>query len=121
MEEIGYPEEYKLEYRNFCNVDSVIKVYQKTVTKITDSIRSKHLTNDSNNSTVASLIASTDVFEYLSRKKFLLVRQCFMRLAMAGIETFHDQNNENRFPRSDAFGNIARDVLNFFQGGGNSR
>ena len=117
MEETGYPEEYKIEYRNFCNIDPVIKSYQRTVTKITDSVRSKHSTNDSNNSVVASLIASTDVFEYLSRKKFLLVRQCFMRLAMAGIETFHDLNNENRFPRSDAFGNIARDVLNFLPRG----
>ena len=110
LEEMGYPEEYKLEYRNFCKLDPVISVYQKTVTKITDSIR---LSQIADNSVVASIIASTDVFEYLSRKKLLLVRQCFVQLAMAGIETFHDLNNENRFPRSDAFGNIARDVLGF--------
>ena len=116
MEDLGYPEIYKIEYRNYCSIDSVIKTYQKTVTEITDAVRSNTVVYD-NGDTVASIIASTDVFEYLSRKKLLLVRQCFVRLAMEGIESYHDLYNEYRFPRSDTFGNLARDVIGFLPGG----
>ena len=116
MEEIGYHEIYKLEYRVICNLDPVVKAYQLSINQVTDSIRSKALTGNGD-STVASLIASTDMFEYLSRAKLPLVRQCFMRLAMSGVESFHDLLNESRFPRSDAFGNIARDIVNFVPSG----
>ena len=112
LEDIGYPELHKLEYRNFCVTDPVIKLYQKTVTQITDTVRSSSAVFGSED-TVASVIASTDVFEYLSRKKLLLVRQCFVRLAMSGIESFRDLYNEYIFPRSDEFGNLARDIVGF--------
>ena len=36
---------------------------------------------------------------------------------MSGVESFHDLLNESRFPRSDAFGNLARDIVNFVPSG----
>ena len=62
----------------------------------------------------ADLIACTDIYEYLSRKKAHLPLCYFKRLYMLGIERFGQLHRELRFPQSDAVSKIAKMVFASF-------
>jgi len=105
LEEKGYYEHFKLEYSNICNLDSVTKTFQATINCLTDSIRqnkgAEEYINPNLDVVRRDIIASTDVLEYLHRKKMQLVIYRFSMLYNRGIETFKELVNELRFPASD--------------------
>jgi exonuclease III len=121
LEQIGYFEYYKLEYSKFCNRDPIISTYQKSCNFLTDRLRANcdflplpelELLESS-----IDVIASTDVLEFLARKKFLLIINRFSRLSNLGIQTLFQLYNEARFPRSDEIGELAKYILNLFNKG----
>jgi hypothetical protein len=115
LEQIGYFDYHKLEYAKICQDDIIIASYQQTVNTLTDAIGNNTEQNNTHVvQTRASVIASTDVIEYLRRKKIPLVLLRFGELANQGVETFHELLNEKLFPRSDRLREGAVNVLNFF-------
>jgi hypothetical protein len=120
LEEIGYFEYFKLEYANLCKKDNVIATYQNTINDITDCIRQTanldlNLDQDAERlDNRVKTIASTDVLEYLHRKKLPLVIYRFSLLSNLGIESFKELCNELQYPRSDRTRDSARDVLKYF-------
>ncbi len=118
LEEKGYYEHFKLEYSNICNLDSVTKTFQATINCLTDSIRqnkgAEEYINPNLDVVRRDIIASTDVLEYLHRKKMQLVIYRFSMLYNRGIETFKELVNELRFPASDRTKECAADTLKYF-------
>ncbi len=116
LEELGYFEYFKLEYSNLSTTDCVIYSYQKTINEITDYFRQSvtaNLPQDQLDKRI-KVIASTDVLEFLHRKKMPLVIFRFSMLSNLGIENFKELCNELHFPRSDRTRDCARDVLKYF-------
>ena len=76
LERVGYNDYFKTEYAKICKFDPVIKTYQIVCNTLTDQFRSHCSTlplPDTNYlQNVVSIIASTDVLEFLMRKKELL-------------------------------------------------
>ncbi len=119
LELVGYFEMYKIEYSKICKYDPVVERYQTTTNTITDLLRNKvgldqAESGDTVRQSQASIIASTDILEFLQRKRMPLVIYRFSELSNLGIETYKDLLNEFQFPRSDRIRQCARDVLTFF-------
>ena len=118
MEKIGYYEYFKLEYAKLSQDDDIISNYQMTTNRLVDHIRSLNLEEEQLDNQIkqnrANLIASTDILEYLHRKKMPIVIYRFATLANLGIETFSELLNEYNFPRSDNVRECAREILQFF-------
>ena len=117
LEKIGYFEYFKLEYARLSHDDEIIYNFQTTTNMLSDHLRTIPLDQAINHKQVqqnrANLIASTDILEYLHRKKMPLVIYRYTALANLGIETFSELLNEYNFPRSDTLRNCAREVLQF--------
>ena len=88
------------------------EVAQNVINGITDKTRK--VDGQSVSRLQADLIACTDVYEYLSRKKAHLPLCYFKRLYMLGIERFGQLHRELRFPQSDAVSKIAKMVFASF-------
>ena len=118
LERSGYFEYYKCEYSRISKTDVIVKEYQLACNKLTDNIRSmcnvRPLPETSLIMTSIDVIASTDVLEYLHRKKYLLLIQRYARLANLGVISFLQLLNESRFPRSDEVGELASYIIKFF-------
>jgi len=114
----GYFEYFKNEYSKICKHDAVVAGYQLGTNIITDMIRSHNGLTQEQDATAAlnraSILASTDVLEYLQRKKLPMVIFRFAELSNLGVETLQELLNEARYPRSDRTRDCANDVLNFF-------
>jgi len=115
LEKIGYFEYYKLEYAKMCDSDIIIKSYQQTINELTDFVRiSENRSEIDLSQTRINVIASTDIIEYLRKKKIPLALLLFNELANNGIENFHELVNEQRYPRSDRLRDAANNILGFF-------
>ena len=118
MEKIGYYEYFKLEYAKLSQDDDIISNFQSTTNRLVDKIRVLNIVDEHSDKQIvqnrANVIASTDILEYLHRKKMPIVIYRFTMLANLGIETFSELLNEYNFPRSDNIKECARDVLQFF-------
>ena len=101
------------EYSKLCNADNVIMIAQITLNELTDKWR-RELVNKSIEGVKIDLIASTDVKEYLKRKKLLLSLCLFERLFRSGIKNFKQLVMEQTYPRSESFANISSTVLREF-------
>jgi len=59
-----------------------------------------------------SVIASTDVLEYLMRKKEMMLINRFGPLLRRGVQTYHDLLNESNFPSDNYLGQLATYITN---------
>jgi len=118
LEKIGYDEYYKNEFAKICRTDPVIRTFQLACNHFTDYFRrscdSLPLPDPANLGGAVSLVASTDVLEYLMRHKKLLIINRFGPLANIGVITYKQLFNESRYPRSDQLGTLAKYILSFF-------
>ncbi len=118
LEEVGYDEFYKCEYSKICLRDPIVATYQKTCNKLTDVFRNTcdylPLRDPEEIKDVVSIIASTDVLEYLMRKNELLLINRFTALALVGITSYRQLLNESLFPRDDYLGQLAKYIVSFF-------
>jgi hypothetical protein len=118
LERVGYDEYYKCEYAKLNKQDIVVRTYQLICNELTDRFRSHCLVlplpQPDEIINVASIIASTDVLEYLMRKKELLLLNRFGQLANLGIVTFKQLCNEITFPSSDWSRELAIYLVKFF-------
>ena len=117
MERIGYDEYYKCEYAKICKTDSVIAVFQHSCNYLTDQFRNRcsfmPIPDPDQLRDVINIIASTDVLEYLMRKRELMLINRYGQLANIGIINFKQLLNESIFPSNDITGNLAKYVLDF--------
>jgi hypothetical protein len=118
LERVGYDEYFKCEYANLCRNDIVIGTYQLMCNELTDRIRSTcqstPLPEPSTVQNAVNVIASTDVLEFLMRKKELMIINRFRPLANIGIATFKELYNEMSFPSNDRLGELSKYILQFF-------
>jgi len=106
------------EYSRLSKLENVVNSAQLTLNTLTDRFRDSVLTDITNNVAIAdfkvNLIASTDVLEYLKRKKFLINIGFFMPLFRSGIENFKQLVIESIYPRSENNNRLARLTLTAF-------
>ena len=118
LEQIGYDDYFKCEYSKLCGSDHIIKSYQGTCNFLTDMFRKKcdslPLPDPTTVGDSITVIASTDVLEYLMRKKELLLINRFGALAILGITSYKQLYNESLFPRTDYLGTLASYIMDFF-------
>jgi len=114
-ERLEYESEIQLEYSRICPIDNVVKISQIALNYITDRMRGEiEEEDDSAPQFVIDLLASINVKEYLTRKNKLLARNFFNPLSNCGIRNLKQLNNESRFPRSDRFATLAKNVIDSF-------
>jgi hypothetical protein len=117
FERVGYDEYYKSEYANICRFDNIVRLFQVTTNEITDYFKSGvclPLLNPEDIEEIINIVASTDVLEFLMRKKKLLLINVFGCLSNAGIVNYTQLYNELTFPRSNLFRDLAKIVLQAF-------
>jgi len=118
LENLGYYEYFKIEYANVCKVDPIVSAYQEYCNWASQYMRSScsqlPCLDYESISDCISVVASTDVLEYLMIKNYRLIINMFSRLSNAGIVNYYQLFNESRFPRSDTFGVLANNVLQSF-------
>jgi len=118
LERVGYDEYYKCEYAKINQHDNIVKTFQLTCNQLTDKFRNQcssfPLQNPEDIANAISIVASTDVLEYLMRKNELLIINRFGPLARTGIITYRQLYNESNYPRNNSFGELAKYVLTFF-------
>ena len=112
-ESLEYENDIQIEYARICSIDNVVKTGQIALNYITDKMRNEIEEEDSPQF-VIDLLASINVKEYLTRKNKLLIRNFFTPLFNCGIKNLKQLNNESRFPRSDRFAILARNVIDSF-------
>ncbi len=109
------------EYSRITKLECIVNTAQITLNSLTDRFRDSVITDIANNEVIAdfklNLIASTDVLEYLKRKKFLLNICFFMPLFRSGIENFKQLITESIYPHSDYNHRLARLTLSAFPEG----
>jgi len=118
LERLGYNDYFKNEYAKICRHDVIVKTYQMTCNLLTDKIR-EHcsalpLPDPDNFINSINVVASTDVLEYLMRKRELMLINRFGPLANVGVTNFKQLHNEAIFPRNDNLGDLAKYILRFF-------
>lgn len=117
LEELGYDEYYKCEYSKMSS-DPIIVEFQSGCNVMTDKARNvfsnRPTPNPQENIDSVNVIASTDILEYLQRKKYPLILCRYKRLANLGIGTYMQLLNESRFPSSDEIGQLSKYILSFF-------
>ena len=118
LERIGYDDYYKCEYAKMCHYDNVIKMYQVSCNLLTDQFRAHcsalPLPDPDKIGDVVSVVASTDILEFLMRKKQLMLINRFGALANEGIINYRQLYNEAIYPRYDWSRDLARYLLKFF-------
>jgi len=118
LERVGYDDYYKWEYAKLCKHDPVILTYQVITNKLTDQFRSHcnvlPVPDPEGLSEVINIIASTDVLEYLMRRKELMIINRFGPLANIGVISYRQLLNESRYPRNNYLGELAKYILSFF-------
>ncbi len=117
-EGLNYDHVINQEYSRLTNLDNIVNSSQRTLNFLTDSFRESITEDVENNNEIAnfkiSLIAATDVLEYLKRKKLLLVLGFFMTLFRLGIENYKQLLVEYLYPRSENSGRIANMTIKAF-------
>jgi hypothetical protein len=114
----GYNYSIRQEYCKFVSSDPFINLAQITINQITDKMRSLLIT--SNNAEVSvdkncwNLIASTNIRDFVARKKHTFNSLFVKHLNTLGIITYFDLLNESKFPRSDRIKIFAGNVLASF-------
>jgi hypothetical protein len=94
-----------------------IKLAQITINEITDKMRNCLVANrdeDSADLNCWNLIASTNIRDYITRKKQRFNSLFVKHLNALGIITYFDLLNESKFPRSDRIKIFADNVLTGF-------
>jgi hypothetical protein len=118
LERVGYDDYFKCEYAKICKYDTVVGTFQSTCNKLTDQFRgncsSLPLPDPDGLGNVLSIIASTDVLEYLMRKKELLIINRFGPLANLGVSNYKQLLNEAIYPRNERLGELAKYIITFF-------
>jgi len=118
LEKIGYDEYYKCEYAKICKKDPVIATFQRACNILTDQFRSHcsqlPLQDPDSLHNVFSIIASTDVLEYLMRRKEILLINRYAALVNIGVQSYRQLFNESKYPRDDYLGNLATYITSFF-------
>jgi exonuclease III len=118
LERIGYDEYFKIEYGKLCKYDIIVRTFQQVTNQLTDYFRLHStglpLPDPEDIRETISLVASTDVLEYLLRKKELLIINRFGALAIRGVISFRQLYNESVYPRSDDFKKLATYIVSFF-------
>jgi exonuclease III len=121
LEKVGYDDYYKIEYAKLCKSDIVIRTYQLTCNFLTDQFRSEcsnlPLPDPDGLINPISVVASTEVLEYLMRKKELMLINRYGALANVGICTLRQLYNESIYPRNDNLGNLAKYIISFLPHG----
>jgi len=121
LEELGYDDYFKIEYARICPRDPVIKGFQGACNFLTDSFRANcdrlPLPDPDTIIGPASVVASTDVLEYLMRKKKLMIINRFGALVNHGITSYKEVLNESQYPRSDYLGALSTYILSFLPNG----
>jgi exonuclease III len=121
LEKVGYDDYHKIEYAKLCKSDIVIKTYQLTCNFLTDQFRLEcsglPLPDPDSIINPMNVVASTDVLEYLMRKRELMLINRFGALSNVGINTYKQLYNESVYPRDDNFGNLASYIISFFPPG----
>ena len=118
FQETGYNYSIRQEYCKFVSSDPFIKLAQTTINQITDKMRSLLIT--SNNAEISvdkncwNLIASTNIRDFVARKKHTFNGLFVKHLNALGIITYFDLLNESKFPRSDRIKIFASNVLASF-------
>jgi len=113
MENVEYDQPLQQEYSRIVNIDSVTAGAQMCINKLTDVIRSEIGEASCPNFKV-DLIASTDVLEYLKRRKLVLLQTWYMVLFRCGIENLKQLIAESMYPRSDHFQRLSLNILTAF-------
>jgi exonuclease III len=113
LESLDYDYEVQQEYDRIVSIDIVTSVAQRTINSLTDKMREEVDLHDSSQC-VYDLIASTDVKEYLKRKKRVLALTFYGPLFNCGIETFKQLHTESNFPRNDRFEILSKNVIGNF-------
>jgi len=111
-EKLDYDFVYQQEYARITKLEKVTEIAQHAINTITD--KSREVDGQSVSKLQADLIASTYVYEYLSRNKAHLALCYFKRLYALGIEKFAQLHREFRFPRNDEISKIAKIVVKSF-------
>jgi len=118
LEKIGYDDYFKIEYAKISKICPVTKTFQLTCNKLTDRFRdncnSLPLPNPETLGESASVIASTDVLEYLMRKKELFLINRFGYLINLGISSYKELLNESLYPSCDYSENLSKYILSHF-------
>jgi exonuclease III len=118
IEMVEYDHLVNQEYSRISNMENIVNSAQMTLNTLTDRFRDSVLADVTNNVEIAdfkvNLIASTDVLEYLKRKKFLINIGFFMPLFRSGIENFKQLVTESIYPRSENNSRLARLTLTAF-------
>jgi len=118
LEKIGYDDYFKCEYAKICTFDPIVRSFQINCNKFTDFFRERcgslPLPDPDLIVDVVNVIASTDILEYLMRKRELLIINRFGVLANLGIVNYKQLHNESLFPSSNQSGELARYILGFF-------
>jgi hypothetical protein len=118
FQETGYNYSIRQEYCKLINNDPFIKVAQLTINQITDKMRSALITPNSAEVSVDNncwnLIASTDIKDFIARKKHTFNGLFVKHLNALGIITYFELLNESKFPRSDRIKIFANNVLASF-------
>jgi exonuclease III len=113
----GHNYTIRQEYCKLVDNDSFIKLAQITINEITDKMRNCLVANrdeDSADLNCWNLIASTNIRDYITRKKQRFNSLFVKHLNALGIITYFDLLNESKFPRSDRIKIFADNVLTGF-------
>ncbi len=113
FEHLDYDQPLQQEYSRIINIDSVSAGAQKCVNKLTDMMRSE-ITQANCPKFKIDLIASTDVLEFLKRKKLTLLQTWYTALFRSGIENLKQLISESLYPRSDHFQRLSLNILTAF-------
>jgi exonuclease III/uncharacterized protein YlzI (FlbEa/FlbD family) len=118
FQETGYNYTIRQEYYKLLSNDPFIKLAQLTINQITDKMRSALIKANSAESSIDkncwNLIASTDIKDFIARKKHTFNGLFVKHLNALGIITYFDLLNESKFPRSDRIKIFANNVLASF-------
>ena len=113
MESLNYNYVIQQEYARLCAFDNVTKVSQEAINYMSDKMRSE-IKLDNIQQLTLDLLASIEVREFLTRKNNLLIKNFHFPLYSCGVKRLKHVINESRFPRSDRFALLARNVLSAF-------
>ena len=111
-ENLNYDFVYQQEYSRICALESVVGAAQVAINRITDEMRKVNV--ETCPTSHVSLIASTDIVEFLTRKKRNLALCYFRRLFALGIESYIQLVRESMFPRGDNIKRLAEFVISEF-------
>jgi exonuclease III len=118
FQETGYNYSIRQEYCKFVNNNAFIKLAQVTINQITDKMRGNLITTTRSEVSVDkncwNLIASTNIKDFIARKRHAFNGLFVKHLNGLGIITYFDLLNESKFPRSDRIKIFANNVLASF-------